>query len=100
MKLLLLKSSRRNVSEHSSAATSATTASGSAFASVHAFAKPDVPPQPNPKTVMRFTFGFSLILFIISASMLGVASPVVERTDLRIVERPQYFINIGESGFE
>src|SRR5665648_961337 len=85
IKLLLLKSFRRKVSEHNSTATNNTTASGFAIARVFAFAYPETPPpQPKPKTDILLIFWFSLILLMMSASKLGVESPVVE-TKIRSV---------------
>src|SRR5665647_2958131 len=87
IKLLLLKSFRKKVSEHNSTATSNTTASGFAFANMFAFEYPATPPpHPKPKTAIRPIFWFSLILLMMSASK------PVSYTHLRAHETDSYLV--------
>ena len=98
MKLLLLKSFFRKVSEHNSTATSKTTALGFALAKILALPKPATPPaQPSPKIGVRLALWFSFIWLMIKASKLGVASPVVEINMMSVIssflllERARHF---------
>src|SRR6202035_1307973 len=74
------------VKEHNSIATSNTIASGLALATTSALAIPDTPPaQPRPHTGILLMRGFNFNLLMSNASILGVASPVVDTTMMSVM---------------
>ena len=85
IRLLFDLSLFKNVSEQSSVAATAMTASGLPEAILKASAIPDTPPaHPNPQIGILFMPASILSLFTTNASILGVERPVLE-TKIRSV---------------